>query len=208
MSGELFAWLSMGAILGFVTSLPIGPINLTFATVMARGEDREGLALAAVVGLLDGGYALAALSASSSEFFPFSPSPLLQLLACAFLIGYGASLLIPRSTSRQSPATGSPFRGPLTGAILGMTLYLLNPTFPAFWLSAAITLRAKFPAMAALTPRLCFAMGVNAGVGLWFTALRALIRRRPFPWPILHRLAQGMGLSLIGLGAYLLMKRL
>jgi len=205
MRGDLLAWLSMGAALGFVTSMPIGPINLTFATMTARGEKRERVALAATVGFLDGGCAFMALSAISSErFLP----PFLQLIACAFLIGYGASLLIPRSTSAKGFTTGPQRRGLLTGAALGIALYLLNPAFVAFWLSAALTLRAKFPAIMAPARRLCFALGVKAGVDLWFATLSALIRRHPLPWRIVHRMAQGMGIFFIGLGAYRMVKQL
>ncbi len=188
--------------------MPIGPINLTFATMAARGEKREGLALAAAVGLLDGSYAFTALSAISSERFLPSSSPLLQLIACAFLIGYGASLLIPRSTSVWGSATRPRRRSLLTGAALGIALYLLNPAFAAFWLSVALTLRAKFPAIVAPTRRLCFALGVKAGVDLWFATLSALIRRYPFPGRIVHRMAQGIGFFFIGLGAYRMVKQL
>jgi len=206
MSGDLFAWMGLGSVVGFVSSMPIGPINAAFAVTTARGEEREGIALALAVSLLDGSYAFTALSVMSWDRFPLSLPSSLEIAACVLLIGYGASLFIPRATAASTSLRR--MRGTLTGAALGIALYLLNPAFPAFWLGAAFVLRTKLPAIALLAPRLGFALGVSTGVGLWFAALREIFRRHPLPLRIVHRMTQGVGIFLIGLGAYLMAKRL
>jgi threonine/homoserine/homoserine lactone efflux protein len=208
MNSDLGVWVGVGAALGFITSMPIGPINMTFAAMTARGRKRESLALAVAVGILDGGCAFVALSATSPDRIRLSPSPLLELVACALLVGYGASLLIPRAMSAEGSVGWPQLRGVLTGAAVGIALYLLNPAFAAFWLGAALVLQAKFPAIVSPMGRVCFALGVNMGVDLWFATVNALLRRHPLPWPIVRRMAQGTGLLLIGLGAYLMAKRL
>jgi|GEM_PF-1254083 hypothetical protein len=210
MSLEHVAWLCLGSVLGLISSMPIGPINLTFATMMTRGQEREGSVLAATVALLDGGCAFAALSMMASSRLPLTSSPPLpvEIVACALVIGYGVSLLIPRSAPPPPPTIARRMRRAVAAAVLGAALYVLNPALAAFWLSTALTLRATSPTIALLTHRICFAIGAGMGVGMWFAALRELLRRHPFPLPIAHRVAQGMGIVLIGLGAYLMVKRL
>ena len=210
MGMEPVAWLCLGSVLGLMSSMPIGPINLAFAMMITRGQEREGLALAATVALLDGGCAFAALSIMAPGRFPLPASlPLsLEIVACALVIGYGVSLLIPRSAPPSPPTVTWRMRRAVTAAALGAALYVLNPAFAAFWFSTALTLRAIPLMIARLTHRICFAIGASMGVGMWFAALRELLRRHPFPLPIVHRVAQGMGVVLIGLGAYLMVKRL
>lgn len=210
MGMEYVAWLCLGSVLGLMSSMPIGPINLAFAMMMTRGQEREGLVLSTTVALLDGGCAFAALSMMASSRLPLVSSPPLpvEIVACALVIGYGVSLLIPRSAPPSPPAVAWRMRKAVAAAALGAALYVLNPAFVAFWFSTALTLRATAPTIALLTHRICFAIGASIGVGAWFAALRELLRRHPFPLPIAHRMAQGMGIVLIGLGAYLMVKRL
>ncbi len=208
MGGEFVLWIALGLAIGFISSMPIGPINLVFATTTACGRERESRALALAVALLDGGYAFAALSATSSKLLPFSPSPVLESAASVFVMGYGVSLLVPRALSLYLPTLPQRIRGSLSGAALGLALYLANPMFAAFWLGTALALRAKFPTLFFPAGRSCFAVGASAGVSLWFAAFRRTIRDHAFPSLLLRRMTQGVGLFLFGLGAYLILKRM
>ncbi|MCS6816334.1 MAG: hypothetical protein RML74_04560 [Acidobacteriota bacterium] len=206
MSDDLFIWIGLGLAIGLVSSMPIGPINAAFAVIASRGEESQGLAFAAIVALLDGGYAFAALSATA--WGRLLPSPSVEIAACMLLIGYGASLLIPRRTSPAVATGRRGVRGALAGVALGSALYLSNPAFAAFWIGTAFALRTKLPTIALPAHRFGFALGVSAGVSLWFAVLREILHRYPLPLPRVRRMMQGMGILLIGLGAYLMAKRL
>lgn len=205
---DLSVMFGLGMLLGFVSSMPIGPINITFFASQTCGRVREGLALALAVVLLDGLYAFAALSATSADHFPLSLALPIKRLAYLFLIGYGISFVFPRSLTPKETSLSRRIRGTLAGATLGAALYLLNPALAAFWLSTAFILRTRLPQIAFLAGRFGFALGVSIGVGLWFALLHAVIRRYSFPWSFVHWATRGIGIFLIVLGAYLMAKHL
>jgi threonine/homoserine/homoserine lactone efflux protein len=135
--------IPLGLIIGFLASLPPGPINLLALSQAMNHEFRRGLAVGLTAALLDASYCYIAMIGTSAI------SPLLmrwrswlRLISILILIGVAWHLFRQaRSVTLEAPGPPRPmsfFR------LIGLTLilYVSSPTLAAFWVSVAASLTA------------------------------------------------------------------
>lgn len=172
MSSTLVALLT-GAALGFVLSIPAaGPLLGLVVLAGARGDFRRGLALASGGALAESLWALAALWGVDQLLArQASLLPAMRIASALLLVAIGVVLW-----RRASPGTPEPQarQRALAPALLGFSLVLVNPGFPLTWAAVIAALYSSgVPEVIALP----FALGVFAGIVVWFALVLAVARR-------------------------------
>lgn len=197
--------------MGLVSSIPIGPINLTIISTALNTSLKRSAAMALAVAVTDGIYAFIAASTVS---LPHWSTPVLKYVGLAgalIVCGYGFYLILNEGgiSTTVKAVQPEPYRDLSLGILTGVILYVSNPTFLFFWISAAGASRLWFPA--AFSCNLClFGAGVILGTATWFGFLLYLVRRSStFILPIsAKRLAVTAGWVLIAFGGFALVTSL
>jgi len=173
----VFALLA-GTVMGFVGSMPIaGPIAVL---VLERGlirRGREGLGVAIGAAAAESVYAFLAYWGLGTVLYA-SPA----LLRASRLVGAGVMITLgiylatrksaPRPTS-DDLAEGRKRRG----FLLGLSVTFLNPTIIVSWTMVSATVHSTGLVAPGLVSAIAFALGVGAGIVVWFATLLHLIRR-------------------------------
>ncbi len=180
--------LTIGAGAGFLSSTPIGPINVwLFGLSLVRGHSAAvPFALGVVAAdLLVAGSALWGIHEALSHSV-HTPA---ILYACSLIFVFmGAMLLLRPSTANITGASHLQPRmeNSWRQAAYGFAMCALNPGFLIFWSSAIGTLQGSWLTNPNLTDRGAFLLGVAAGDGVWFALVIAAARywrqRSPERW--------------------------
>jgi len=209
MKVEIFLLeLSLGAIIGFISSIPIGPINLSIIATALKGNVSRSYAIGCSVALMDGLYAFIASSVVSMPRWSISVLRNSQICGAILIVGYGFSLIFAKQSTHD---TARPVhiimqhRNLGFGALTGVALYVSNPTFILFWIGAVGTLRLLIPDVFA-AGHFLLGLGVTLGTLTWFILLLYWIRRSSVIVSphIRKRLSIIAGFLLVALGAFAL----
>jgi threonine/homoserine/homoserine lactone efflux protein len=135
--------IPIGLIIGFVASLPPGPINLLAMSQAMNHEFRRSLAVGSTAALLDAIYCYAAMiGASAVSSLLVSWRVGIRLISALILIGVARHLLLQaRSLTSEAPRPPRPMS---FLRLIGLTLalYVSSPTLAAFWVSVAASITA------------------------------------------------------------------
>lgn len=180
MSAVVIALLA-GVLIGAITGMPVGVINVSIIDAAAAGRVRFARGLAIGGGIADTIHAaLAGLGVGTIVVAHPHAVRWLAIAAAAIIASYAVITL--RSRRRPSTADLSPPPGQraasdraTTGAATGLMLTLPNPAALAAWVTVVVTLwpDATYPVAIA------FAAGVGIGSIAWFSALAVWIARLP-----------------------------
>jgi len=195
----------VGFLIGFVTCVPIGPINVAVLTKGLRESFAHGISLAIGAAMMDLVYA----SAAMLGFFAIFQAPrvhfLFQLLGIAVLVYFG----IKNIRSKPSPLENGvrlTLKRELHGSFwIGVFLYLSNPTFLGYWITVAGIIQASKLIITEWIDNLFFAIGVGVGAATWFYVLLKFFHERSASVKpeTLHRLTVLAGYLLLIFAGYL-----
>jgi threonine/homoserine/homoserine lactone efflux protein len=175
----LFALLA-GTIMGFLGSMPIaGPVAVL---VLERGlvrRGREGLAVALGAAAAESVYAFLAFWGLGSVLYG---SPMLlrvsRLVGAVLMISLGIYLARRKSAPRVPELEAEPVNGhKRRGFLLGLSVTFLNPTIVVSWTMVTATVHSTGLVTPGLISAVVFALGVGAGIVLWFATLLRLLHR-------------------------------
>jgi L-lysine exporter family protein LysE/ArgO len=194
----------IGFVVGLMTTMPIGPINVTVLTKGMRESFAHGISIAVGAALMDFVYSLAAMYG----LFAILQGPLIsrvfQGVGILLLFTFGIQSIRSRLTK-----IGNGYRIPLKRELhnnfwIGVFLYLSNPTFIGMWLTIAGTVHA-YHFISRGSDNLLFAGGVGLGAFAWYyVMLRYFHNRKDFLKPeTLHKISVFSGIALLGFGCYL-----
>jgi threonine/homoserine/homoserine lactone efflux protein len=201
------AALLEGLLLGYVISIPIGPVNIAVAEKALAGERRSALAVGAGSALVDGGYCILVsrgLSPLLAERTRLSIS--LWALGGALLVLLGVLAMTrspqPQTHSRvahRMEAAGKPF-------LLGVALTILNPTTAVSWSSLGTLLLSPLAAANGWLSAGLPGVGVIIGTNGWFTTVVISLERgrRLFEPRTQRRLYRIVGLAMLAFGLFFL----
>jgi threonine/homoserine/homoserine lactone efflux protein len=168
--------LALGALLGFLLSVPAaGPLLALVALTAARGGLRRAAALALGGALAESGWALAVLlglgwlleiATAHTTALSIASAGVLAALAAVILVRARRPALSPLPVER---ATGH--------ALVGFSLVALNPGFPLAWAAVAAALYSSGVVAGGVASSLSLAIGVFAGIVVWFSLVIAIARR-------------------------------
>ncbi|MGA7161976.1 MAG: LysE family transporter [Bacteroidota bacterium] len=166
-----------GFIVGFFTSLPVGPINIAVMMKGLSGKTGQGLMIGAGSGWMDIVYCAAAMFGISS----LNSNPKVELIfriatfAIFFFLGIKTTFFKLRETkfsrSEESPGFKRYF-------LLGIVLYLSNPSFLAYWITVAGIIHGYHILAASSYNNLFFSLGTGFGTTGWFFILLELVEKQ------------------------------
>jgi threonine/homoserine/homoserine lactone efflux protein len=176
----LFAILA-GTVMGFLGSMPIaGPVAVL---VLERGlirRGREGLAVAVGAAAAESVYAFLAFWGLGTVLYG-SPALLRasRLVGAGVMITLGVYLASRKSAPRvpDSAAVSPPVGQRRRGFLLGLSVTFLNPTIVVSWTMVAATVHSTGLVGPGLVSAIAFALGVGAGIVIWFATLLRLLYR-------------------------------
>jgi threonine/homoserine/homoserine lactone efflux protein len=206
----LFYYLSLGAISGFFSSTPLGPINLWVAEHRLSKSPRSQLLtfLVAVI-LVDIAFATIALwgqfelleEKAEVRWSGLLSSTFTAILGIVFLIKARRPPTIHHETKHQA--------GNWSAFVQGLILTGANPAFLLFWLFVANQILSRLDTALSTMEQTSFGMGVLLGDVLWFSFFSWAVSRlrQKTQDKTLRRLRMSVGLiitilGLIGIGTY------
>lgn len=192
----------LGLIAGFVGAIPPGPLNVTVIRKASTGDERGALRVALGGSLVDSLICGAVGLGFGWILERVVTNRWVRGTLALFLLAYGLKLLVFDRTREGGPPAEAPrARLPfLTGLLQGAA----NPTVVVNWtllIGFLIGHRLLHSTAASASG---FALGVGAGVFLWFLLLIELVEKlRNHPaGEFLHRSTLVAGLLLFGFGVY------
>ncbi len=167
----------VGFIIGYLTTIPVGPINL--AVMMKALHNRTGQALMIGTGsaLMDVIYCAAALFGISTLISHPSLELLFRIMTFAIFFFFGmrtAFFKVPEPHMQEKEDDAPGFKRYF---LIGMAMYFSNPSFLAYW----VTIGGIVHGYHLIEPKPydngLFALGTGAGVSIWFVTLVALVEK-------------------------------
>ena len=167
----------VGFIIGFFTSLPIGPINIAVMMKGLSNKTGQGLMIGAGSGWMDFVYCSAAMFGISS----LNSNPKVELVfkiasfVIFLFIGIKTTFFKPPeaapSKSEESPGFKRYF-------LLGIVLYLSNPSFIPYWITVAGVIHGYHILAVSAYNNLFFALGTGVGTTASFFTLLELVKKQ------------------------------
>ncbi len=196
--------LIIGFVIGFFTSVPIGPINIAVMMKGLSNKTGQGLMIGAGSGSMDFVYCAAAMLGISS--FNSNPNVDLVFKIASFVvflfIGIKTTFFkLPEakpSKSEESPGFKRYF-------LFGIILYLSNPSFIAYWITVAGIIRGYHIFAVSAYNNLFFALGTGVGTTAWFFILLELVEKQKMRLDRkkIQKITRGFGVVLLLISVFM-----
>ncbi|MDP4199461.1 MAG: LysE family transporter [Bacteroidota bacterium] len=210
----------VGAITGWLLSMPIGPVNAAAISRTLRYSYRYGLAVGIGAALMDVIYCGGA--AQINQFLVESPiiNLVFQLVGFAALLWLGLRQLLQKHQSAASPQDDPKLGEALENVamkkmhigsrsiagpfVLGVLLYATNVMAIPEWIIIAGLWRGWGILGTGVDINAAFAVGAGLGTAGWFILLIGWIsrRHRGFKISTMKRINLGMGIAMLVFSAY------
>jgi threonine/homoserine/homoserine lactone efflux protein len=168
--------LLAGLIIGFCTSVPIGPINLAVMMKGLSNRTGQGLMIGAGTGMMDIVYCAAAMFGMSTLIS--NPKIELAFRIATFVIFL---LFAVKTTFFKIPEAKLTSTEDAPGLkrylLIGIVLYLSNPSFIAYWITVAGIMHSYHVLAPTTYDDVMFAMGTGFGTFSWYFLLLELVKR-------------------------------
>lgn len=201
ISSLLVAWL-MGVLSGLISSVPVGPINVTILNEGAR----RGFWWAVLIGLGSVVMELIYCGIGFAGFSGLFESPfmrgLLELSSCLLMLGLGTKYLLARSEQEGKGSRLERRFHPHAAFMIGFLRVLGNPGVLLYWIAMSATLVSHSWVEANPISKMACVAGVGMGALGWFVGLSYFVshnfhRKDPAS---LVRLSQVSGAGLLVVG--------
>jgi len=189
--------LVVGFVVGFVLSLPPGPISVAVMRHALAGEYQRGLLIGLGAATMDTVYSLAAIFASSALVIAVRDAVTsngwlvlaLQILAVGTMVVLGVKYLKPtqkdvektaeREARTETKAESIGGRSPYAVGVFMSIVNLPSPTFLPSLIAVATYLHANDWVDTSVSQSVVYAVGFGLGAAVWFaTVLRTLFSVR------------------------------
>lgn len=194
----------IGFVIGFFTSVPIGPINIAVMMKGLSNKTGQGLMIGAGSGFMDFIYCAAAMLGIS--LFNSNPNVDLVFKIASFVIflfiGVKTTFFkLPEakpSKSEESPGFKRYF-------LLGIILYLSNPSFIAYWITVAGIIHGYHILAVSAYNNLFFALGTGVGTTAWFFILLELVEKQKMRLDRekIQKITRGFGVALLLISVFM-----
>lgn len=177
---DLAAAAGLGFVLGVVTGMPLGVVNVAIVDAATHGRWRFAIGIGIGGALADTVHAAIAF-ASVGHVLTRYPAATRAFAITAALVVAGYAVFAWRTRSRPREGDPRATSGPAPraarryGVVTGLVLTLPNPAPLAAWIAVAGALWPTIPHPAAFV----LAGSVGLGSALWFTALARFIAGLP-----------------------------
>lgn len=179
----------LGVVLGVVTGMPIGVVNVAIVEAATRGERRFAIQIGLGGALADTAHAAIAFIGVGRVAHAL-PERAMAFASAAIVLGYALLAL------RRSHVDAAPPRR--YGVVTGLVLTLPNPAALGAWIAVAAALWPTID----LVPASVLALGVGAGSALWFTLLARVVAALPPSHPLVRWLPRVAIAMLVAIAAF------
>ena len=167
----------LGFATGFATSVPIGPINIAVMMKGLSNKTGQGMMIGSGSGFMDILYCGAAMFGIST----LMTNPTLEMVfriatfAVFFFFGIRTTFFkVHEAKLKQTDETP----GFKRYFIVGIILYLSNPSFIAYWITVAGIVHGYHILEASSYNNSLFAVGTGIGTTVWFFTLLELVEKQ------------------------------
>ena len=168
--------LIVGFVIGFFTSVPIGPINLAVMMKGFANKAGQGLMIGAGAGFMDVVYCGAAMFGMSTLISNPKIALVFQIATFAiFLIFAVKTTFFNIPEAKLRPTEDTP--GLKRYLLVGIVLYLSNPSFIAYWITVAGIIHSYRVVQPTVYNDVMFATGTGVGTFGWYFVLLELVKR-------------------------------
>lgn len=196
MIADAAAAAGLGIVLGAVTGMPIGVVNVAIVDAAARGEHRYATGIGiggALADAVHAGFAFVGIGQLVAAHPAWTRA--LAIAAATLIISY--AVFGARRIVAARPRAGS-------GVLAGLALTLPNPAPLAAWAAVAASIWPSISTSNAIV----LAVGVGLGSATWFTLLARWIAKLPRDGTLARTLptialALLVGVALVGLARVL-----
>ncbi|MFA5832686.1 MAG: LysE family transporter [Bacteroidota bacterium] len=174
----------VGFIIGYVTTIPIGPINLAVVMKALRNHTAQALLIGIGSALMDVVYCAAAVFGIGSLIS--HPSLELAFRVSTFLIFfiYGLKTTFGKLPEAHFQPSEEDAPGFKRYFLLGMAMYFSNPSFLAYWITIGGIVHGYHIIQPVLLDNALFALGTGVGVTGWFFTLVELVEKQKMKFEI------------------------
>jgi threonine/homoserine/homoserine lactone efflux protein len=202
----VITYFIIGAVIGAMTGVPIGPVNVAVIESAYRHKLGRAIAVGAGGALADATYAMLGVVGIGPVLRTYDlVPPILYAVSGVVLIIYGALTVRTQSSSLSPMGEGSSSEpGDLIrGFFVGVVLIILNPAAIITW----VVIVGSFLADATPTQGITAAIGIGAGSFAWFTMVAYLadhgkrVLGEKMVW-----ITRTVGILLMGYGVFSLLR--
>jgi len=188
----------VGFVVGFFTSMPIGPINIAVMMKGLSNKTGQGFMIGAGSGWMDFVYCAAAMFGISVLNSNPKLDLILRIVAFFIFFGFGVRTTFFKlreaklAKSEESPGFKRYF-------LFGIVLYLSNPSFIAYWITVAGIIHGYHILAISAYNNFLFALGTGFGTTGWFIVLLELVERQKMKLDsaLIEKITRGFGVVLL-----------
>jgi threonine/homoserine/homoserine lactone efflux protein len=190
--------LILGFVVGFASSIPVGPITLAVMMKGLSNKTGQGLMIGTGSGFMDILYCGAAMFGISSLMTNPRLVLVLQITTFFIFLFFGIKTTFFKiAEAKLTRSDDSP--GFKRYFILGALLYLSNPSFLAYWITIAGIVHGYHILTPSTYNSSFFALGTGVGASSWFFILLELVERQKMKLdkPMIQRITRVFGVILL-----------
>jgi threonine/homoserine/homoserine lactone efflux protein len=170
--------LIIGSIIGFLSCIPIGPVNVWVVNTLIKRDFNSAFAIALGGCLMDFIYFMVVLTGLS--FFDFTPKIILffKILGVAFLFLFGLKELLVKSRNLNLDEQSETNKTTLVGFfLLGVVIYSSNPALIVSMSALAAAIKSWNFFDYNLINYLSLSLGISLGSACWFYLLLKIVQK-------------------------------
>lgn len=168
--------LITGFLIGFFTSIPIGPINIAIILKGLNDKTEQGIMIGAGTGIMDIIYCCAAMFGMSMLISIPRIELLFRILTFIIFLAFAVKAIFLRlPEAHMHHIEDAP--GVKRYFLLGIILYFSNPSFIAYWVTVAGIMHSYHVLAPTAYDNAVFAVGTGLGTFTWFFVLLELVKK-------------------------------
>ncbi|MDD4973029.1 MAG: LysE family transporter [Bacteriovorax sp.] len=170
--------LSIGLIIGFLSCIPIGPVNVWVVNTLIKRDFNSAFAIALGGCLMDFIYFMIVLTGLS--FLHFSPKIILffKIVGVVFLFLFGLKELIVKTRNFNLDEHSETNKTTLIGFfLLGVVIYSSNPALIVSMSALAAAIKSWNLFNYNLRSYLSLSIGISLGSAFWFYLLLRIVKK-------------------------------
>lgn len=189
----------VGCIIGFLTTIPIGPINFAVVMKALRNHTAQALLIGTGSALMDIIYCGAAVFGVGSLISNPTLDTIFRVSTFAIFFGYGVKTTFGKLPETHFQQNDEDVPGFKRYFLLGMAMYFSNPSFLAYWITIAGIVHGYRIIESTMINNALFAIGTGVGVTAWFFTLVELVERQKVKFEIdrIRKITRVFGLLML-----------
>ncbi|MFA6469520.1 MAG: LysE family transporter [Bacteroidota bacterium] len=195
----------VGIIIGYVTTIPIGPINLAVVMKALRNHTAQALMIGAGSAFMDILYCAAAVFGVSTLISNPTMDSIFRISTFAIFFIYGLKTTFGKLPETHFQPNEEDTPGFKRYFLLGMAMYFSNPSFLAYWITIGGIVHGYRVIEPTTFSNTMFAIGTGIGVTAWFFTLVELVERHKVKFEIdrIRKITRLFGLILLIVSMFL-----